>query len=188
MQTSGQAMGRICVEGTEVLRYRISLPAWEEQRMPTELYGRMASAVRDFCEGALRSYAVQAYERCEAPDKRFRFSPFLYTLTGTVTYWDGVLLSVCIETVFRKRGQSEPTQRIWDAHTWSVTEDGAFLLPPRQATRAFGIALPSKRQFRGAVGVIREADSVVLYTERERHVLRKIEETDDKKGKETKNL
>ncbi len=187
MPIAGQVTGRFCVEGTEVLRYRLSLPSWEERALPTECYERVASAAQGFCEGVLRSYAEQAYENCDAPDKRFRFAPFLYTLTGDVTYRDEALLSVRLEAVWRRRGESEPLAHAWDAHTWLVGTEESVLLPPEQAAQAFGVGTLNKRRCRHAVGVIREGDAVVLYTSSERQVLPKKKEKQEKKRKKQKH-
>ena len=184
MPIAGRVTGRFCVEGTEVLRYRILLPSWEERGMPTEFYERVASLAQGFCEGILRSYAEQAYESCEDSDKRFRFAPFLYTLTGDVTHREGALLSVRLEAALRRKGEGEALARAWDAHTWSIGAEEAFLLPPEQVAQAFGVPLRNKRRVRHAVGVIREGDAVVLYTSAKRQTLTKSKETQEKRKKQ----
>ncbi|MBE6546282.1 MAG: hypothetical protein E7668_02425 [Ruminococcaceae bacterium] len=163
--------GRYCVEGTEVLRYRISFPNWEEKGMPADFYRRIATDTLTFCQGALRAYAEGEYERSEATDKRFRFPSFLYTLVGEVTYREEGLLSIRLEAILRRRGEAAPCERRWDAHTWQLGKEGTVLLPPEQAAQALGGISLTARQRRQAAGVIREAEAIVLYTDRERLVL-----------------
>lgn len=151
---------RICVTGTEVLRYRICLPQWERYAVMSELYREIGARAARYCEEVLRPYAERCYEESEQADKRFRFPAFCYALEGRVTYEDERVVSVGLTVQWRRRGAREALAQYVEGHTWQREEE--CLLPPRQALLALGVGQLSQRMLH-ADGVIREGETLWLY-------------------------
>ena len=146
--------GCVRVAGVEVLRYRISLPAWEEFAAVTSFYETLGENGRCFCEESLRARAESDFAASEEVQRKFHFPTLRYTLTGRVTYENRErgIASVLL-TAELKRGAGELLRRYVEAHTWELAD--ALLLPPSQALAR---QVPDARLPRSA----RHADGVLL--------------------------
>ncbi len=171
MWTYHHQNGRICVDGVEVLSYRISLPRWEAFEQVSALYQEIGESAVAFCETALRERAEQEFQASEDPQRKFHFPALRYRLEGRVTYEDLQLgvASVCLTAELKRLGCSARLQRHVEAHTWEL-KTGA-LLPPEQ-TVAF--RFPDERiprRIRRAEGALLEGERLFLLQRGERKEL-----------------
>ena len=101
MAEYGTVRGSERKDGVEILRWRIELPRYEELERISEFYEGLQKETADFCQNVLKGRAETAYDQCDDPKKRFRFSPLIYRLTGRETAREKDLLSVSLEVTLR---------------------------------------------------------------------------------------
>ena len=118
-------MGRVTVEGTEVLTYRIRLPRWQEYEEISAFYDVMAQQALAFCETELRERAEEEFSRSEDPRKRFTFPTLRYRLEGRVSEEKSDRTTVRLVAELSRRG--EMLERSEWAHTWCLSD--GMLLP-----------------------------------------------------------
>lgn len=163
--------GRICVSGVEVLRYRISLPEWEEFEAVSSVYGEIADRSLSFCETTLRQMAEAEFEASEDPRKKFRFPAFRYRLEGRVTYEDAQMgiASVFLIAEMKRGDRADYVERHAEAHTWNLSE--GLLLPPEQVV---ALRCPTERvpkKLRREDGILIDGESLFLIRGAERREL-----------------
>lgn len=147
------------VEGCEVLRWRISLPAFEEDRPQGRLYRAIEERAAAFCEGELRQRAEEAYVTSEDPKRRFRFPTISYRLIGTVAWEEGEFVSVSLRASLTRMGEKLPLVEAREGHLW----EGENLLPPRQAIARFARGKVPHRLRRSCGGVLLLEKSLLLW-------------------------
>ncbi|MBO5938242.1 MAG: hypothetical protein J6Q82_01925 [Clostridia bacterium] len=151
--------GRASVLGTEVLRWRISLPLrGDNVALFYEEIGRRAVS---YCEGALTELATEEFERSDDPNKRFCFPVFSYRLEGRVTYEDDRFLSVCLAAELRRRGDRSPLVRFEDGQVWERTD--GMLLPPEEVVRLVCKTKLSRKEKRKLQGILLSEKDVLWY-------------------------
>lgn len=142
--------GWASVAGSEVLRWRISLPLGGEGI--GDFYREIGERAVGYCEGALTEQATQEFEQSDDPNKRFRFPVLSYHLAGEVTYEDECFLSVLLTAELRRRGERAPIVHFEDGQVWE--KEGGVLLPPDQLVRTVcqtGFSHREKKRCRGVL-------------------------------------
>lgn len=127
--------GRERVEGTEVLRWKICLPVFDEESAMGALYRGVEERAIAFCRGVLKEETERLFEVSEDPKKRFRFAAFVYRLEGRIVWCEGEYLSVGLRADLTRRGEGSMLWHAEDGHLWNVRE--GFMIPPKEAIRLF---------------------------------------------------
>lgn len=158
-----QKSGRVCVDGSEVLRWRVSLPLCDEAI--AAFYEEIGMRVVGYCEGELSDLVTQEFDRSEDPDKRFAFSPFSYRLEGRVTYEDGQFLSILLAAELRRRGERAPLRQFEEGQVWERTE--GVRLPPEEVVRLFCQTPLLRKERKNAKGILLSENHVLWYDGKE---------------------
>ena len=154
-----QKNGRACVEGVEVLRWRISLPMCGEKI--DDFYREIGERVVLYCEGKLREGAEGEFEKSADEKKRFHFPTLSYRLEGKITYEDEMYLSVCLAAELRRRGERSPVAVFEDGQVFEK-ESGILLSPEEVVHRFCGTRLLSKER-KSARGVLLSEKEVLWH-------------------------
>ncbi len=147
------------VLGTEVLRWRISLPLCGEPI--SAFYEEIGRRAVGYCEGALTELATREFESSDDPNKRFSFPALIYRLEGRVTYEDECFLSICLAAELRRRGERSPLSRFEDGQVWEKWE--GKLLPPEEIVRLRCKTRLSRKEKKAIRGVLLSEKSVLWY-------------------------
>ena len=118
-------VGRVTVEGTEVLSYRIRLPRWQEYEEVSAFYDAIARQVLTFCETELRARAEEELSRSEDPRKHLTFPALRYRLESEVGGETDHRTTVRL-TAELIRGGEILQRSVW-THAWHLSE--GMLLP-----------------------------------------------------------
>lgn len=86
--------GRHTHAGVEVMRYRISLPRFEDLPEINAFYEQIARRAEKFCREILFARAQGSYDNDPNEKKRFSHRPYLYTLDGQILSDDGTYITV----------------------------------------------------------------------------------------------
>lgn len=151
-----QKSGRHCVEGSEVLRWRISLPPCDGRM--AEFYREIGARVVGYCEGALSELAAREFEASDDSEKRFSFAAFFYRLEGRVSYEDDALLSVFFCAELRRRGERIPLGHFESGQVWE--KESELLLAPEEVVRLRCNTPLSRRERKAARGVFLSEEGV----------------------------
>lgn len=154
-----QKSGRVCSEGTELLRWRVSLPLSGERI--AAFYEEIGKGAAEYCEEKLADFCRQTFDAMEDPNKRFCFSAFSYRLEGRVTYEDEEFLSVCLVAELRRRGDRSFLQHFEDGQIWEKKTE--LRLPPEEAVQVFAKTSLSRKEKRSAKGALLSDNSVLWY-------------------------
>jgi hypothetical protein len=131
MRNEERRVGRITVEGTEVLSYRIRLPEWQEYERISAFYDRIAEQAQAFCETDLRARAEEEYFRSDDPRKRFSYPALRYRLESEIGRAEEGRLTVRLVASLA-RGGERLARSEW-THTWSLSEE--WLLPVKKSKK-----------------------------------------------------
>ena len=154
-----QKNGRICVEGTEVLRWRISLPLYGDAI--ASFYGELGARAVGYCEGALTELATREFEGSEEANKRFDFPFFSYRLAGRVTYEDERYFSVCLVAELRRRGAREVLGYFESGQVWE--KESEQCVPPEQLVTEFCHSRFSRREKKRVSGILLSSEGALWY-------------------------
>ncbi len=154
-----QKNGRVSVLGTEVLRWRVSLPIAGEKI--AAFYGEIGARAVGYCEGALWSLAEREFEESEEKNKRFSFPSFSYRLEGKITYEDEQFLSLCLVAELRRRGGNKALGHFEDGQVWEKKTE--VLLPPEEVIFQCCGTHFSRKEKKTACGILLSSDSALWY-------------------------
>ncbi len=177
------------VSGVTVFSYRISIPSWEEKTKMTEFYQKISLEAEEFCQSKLIPLAEGDFSASEDPNKRFRYAPFFYTLSGRVTGEKEGILSVLLEAKWGRRGEKELLGQGFDAHTWEWQEEN--LLPPAHVTRRLSLQRIRRKDRRRCRGVFLDGETIRLCFSKELKEAffdrKRMEKPEKKPAKKPKN-
>ncbi len=128
-------------DGVEVLRWRIDLPSLAEYSEISAFYGSLSEGAAAFCQNDLTARAMEAYDVCDDPKKRFRFAPFVYELAGRITQREEGLLSVELCASLLRGGQTLSCRSL--GQIFDLSEQ--ILLSPEMVARMKGIGRLPRR-------------------------------------------
>lgn len=147
MNTKIEKHERFTYEGTEILRCRIDLEYPTEREAIGDFYRKCAENACAFVKETLLPIAEKAYSEDTDERKRFRFVPFRYQLSGTVTL-DGEYFSQRIDASFSRRG--DVIDSFTDGQVWECERE--LLVPPDIVLRIAGAA--RDKRSKGAKSVL----------------------------------
>ncbi len=158
MTTKIEKHERFTHEGTEILRCRVCLEYPTEREAIGDFYRKCAENAYAFAKETLLPIAEKAYAEDTDEKKRFRFVPFNYQLSGTVTL-DGEYFSQRLDAIFSRR--SDVIDSFTDGQVWEC--DGELLVPPDIVLRIAGAA--RDKRSKGAKSVLLLADGACVLRE-----------------------
>ena len=162
MENIFQKNGRSCAAGTELLRWRISLPQCESKEGNiAAFYEEIGRRAVKYCEERLSALARSEFDALDDPDKRFSFSAFSYRLEGRVTYEDEQFWSLCLVAELRRRGDRLPIAHFEDGQVWEKQSE--LRVPPEELVRRLGAEALGSRERKHARGVLLSRDAVLWY-------------------------
>ena len=142
---------RFTYEGVEILRCRIDLAYPDGKNEIAAFYEKCSKNAYEYVKNELLPMAREAYEADTDERKRFRFAPFRYQLTGTVTL-DGEYFSQRLDARLLRNG--ETLDSFTDGQVWECKTER--LVPKNIVLRISGF-LRDKR--------VKEAKSVLLFSD-----------------------
>ncbi len=109
--------GRHTHAGVEVMRYRISLPQFEDLSEINAFYEQIAKRAESFCRERLFARAQSSYDEDPNEKKRFSHRPYRYTLEGQILSDDGAHVTVKLVASLREPDGSQAQhscQQVWE--------------------------------------------------------------------------
>ena len=143
-------------DGVEILRWRIEMPELPVYETVIAFFETIASSVSDFCQGALKARASEAYEHSTDPKKRFRHPPLVYECVAEPAEEGADFLSIKL-TVSLRQGGKDLCRRSFGL---VFDRSDQTLLSPREAARKRGVRCLPLSLWRDKGGVLLRDGSV----------------------------
>lgn len=146
---------RFTYDGVEILRCRINIEYPDDKKEIAEFYQKCAENAYGFVKNTLLPMANAAYENDTDERKRFRFAPFRYQLTGTVTL-DTEYFSQRLDASFLRKG--ELLDSFTDGQIFDTERE--LLVPKDIALKILGFE--HDKRVKGAKSVLLFSDGIAV--------------------------